>query len=63
MRPATPGAWIALGLFAFSIVLLLGRTVLTPLFDLPLNYLIVLIAAAASGLVAVYAVATTTWTR
>lgn len=57
MRPATTSGWIALGLLAFSIVLLFGRIVLTPLFDLPLNYLIVLIAAAASGLVAVYAIA------
>jgi inhibitor of cysteine peptidase len=56
LRPATPSGWVALGLFAFSIVLLFGRFVMTPLFNLPLNYLIVLIAVAASGLVALYAV-------
>ncbi len=57
MRPATPSGWMALGLFAISVALLFGRIVLTPLFNVPLNYLIVFVALAASGFVAVYAVA------
>jgi len=55
--PASVSGWIALGLFGLSILLLLARLVLTPAFGLPFNYLIALSATAASGLVAVIAVA------
>lgn len=57
LLPTSVSGWIALGLFGLSILLLLARLVLTPSLGLPLNYLVVLTAMAASGLVAVLAVA------
>lgn len=57
MAPLTRSGWLALGLFAVSLVLLAGRLVLVPAFGVPLNYLIVFVVTAVSGLVAVYAVA------
>jgi inhibitor of cysteine peptidase len=57
LLPASVSGWIALGLFGLSILLLLARLALTPAFGLPFNYLIVFTAMAASGLVAVLAVA------
>src|SRR5450759_5519186 len=57
LPPASVSGWIALGLFGLSILLLLARLVLTPAFGLPLTYLPVIIAMAASGLVAVLALA------
>lgn len=46
-----------MGLFSLSLALLVARLVLTPLYGLPLNFLVVLMPAAVSGLVAAYAVA------
>lgn len=56
MLPRTTAGRLALALFGLAVVLLLARVALTPLVGLPLNYLVVLTTAAASGLVALYAV-------
>jgi inhibitor of cysteine peptidase len=57
LLPASVGGWIALGLFGLSILLLLGRLVLTPASGLALNFLVVFVVMGVSGLVAVVAVA------
>jgi len=54
--PASVSGWIALGLFGLSILLLLGRLVLTPASGIPLNFLVVFLAMGVSGLVAAVAV-------
>lgn len=57
IAPTTPAGLIALAVFAASLLLLLARLFLTPAFGLPLNYLVVLAAAAVCGAVSLYAVA------
>ncbi|MGZ6372117.1 MAG: protease inhibitor I42 family protein [Candidatus Limnocylindria bacterium] len=46
-----------MALLSLSLALLVARLVLTPLYGLPLNFLVVFIPTAVAGLVAVYAVA------
>jgi hypothetical protein len=54
--PVTPSGWFALAFLGLSLVLLAARLVLKPLAGLPLNFLIVFVAFAASGLIALFAV-------
>jgi predicted secreted protein len=54
--PTSPAGWLAVALFVLSLALLAARLVLTPAFGLPLNYLIVFVSLATSGLVAMLAV-------
>lgn len=56
MAPTTMTGRVALAVLAVSLLLLLGRLFLTPAFGLPLNYLVVLSAAAVSGVLALFAV-------
>ncbi len=56
IAPNTVTGLIALAVFAVALLLLLARLFLTPAFGLPLNYLVVLSAAAVSGLLALFAV-------
>ena len=55
--PGTGSGWFAVGALGLTAALLAARIVLTPAIGLPLNYLVVFLAAAVSGLVALYAVA------
>ena len=55
--PTTVTGLVALAVFAVSLLLLLGRLFLTPAFGVPLNYLVVVSAAAVSGVLALFAVA------
>jgi inhibitor of cysteine peptidase len=55
--PSSPTGWLSVALLALSLVLLIARLVLTPMFGLPVNYLMVFATATAAGLVGLVAVA------
>lgn len=57
LLPTTTVGVAACTLFAISLLLFAARLFLKPALDIPLNFLVVFIAMAASGLVALYAVA------
>ena len=57
VAPTTLAGLISVAVFAAALLLLLARLVLTPAVGLPLDYLVVLAAAAVSGVLALFAVA------
>lgn len=56
LLPASGGGRLALGLFALAVLLLIARLVLKPMSGLPVNYLMVLIPLALSGIAAAIAI-------
>lgn len=57
--PTTTAGRVALGLLGIGILLVLARLVLTPIFGLPVSYLVMLVPTLAAGLLATYAMSRT----
>lgn len=54
--PDSASGWLASALLGLALLLLAGRLLLTPAVGLPLNFLMVFLAASAAGLVGLYSV-------